>query len=150
MSDHPINLTGGIPTTVLPEPEPEARRALAAALAAEDPRAAVSTFVAGDPRSLDGWAAHGDLGRDVIDRYAAYRVGYHRGLDALRANGWRGSGYVKWSAPGNRGFLRCLLGLHLMATEIGEDDEAARCAQFLLQLDPEGVPDAQLEAMRPT
>ncbi len=150
MSDQPIHLTGGIPTTVLPEPEPDARAALDAALAADDPRAAVSAFVAGDPRSLDGWAAHGDLGRDVIDRYAAYRVGYHRGLDALRANGWRGSGYVKWSAPGNQGFLRCLLGLHLMATEIGEDDEATRCAQFLLQLDPAGVPDEQLEAMRPT
>ena len=108
----------------------------------------MAEFVAGHPRSLAGWAAQGDLGRDVIERYAAYRVGYHRGLDALRANGWRGSGYVRWEASGNQGFLRCLLGLHLTATEIGEDDEAARCAQFLLQLDPSGVPEEQLEAMR--
>ncbi len=150
MSDQPINLSGGIPTTVLPEAAPAVQAALEEALAADDPRAAVSEFVAGDPRSLDGWAAYGDLGRDVIDRYAAYRVGYHRGLDALRANGWRGSGYVRWSAPGNRGFLRCLLGLHLMATEIGEGDEAARCAQFLMQLDPSGVPEDQVEAMRGT
>ena len=43
-------------------------------------------------------AAEG-VGRDEIERYAAYRVGYHRGLDALRANGWRGSGYVPSTAP---------------------------------------------------
>jgi hypothetical protein len=27
-----------------------------------------------------------------------------------------------------------------MAAEIGEADEAERCAQFLLQLDPSGIP----------
>ena len=150
MSDQPIHLSGGIPTTVLPELEPAEQRVLDEALASDDPRGAVAGLVAADPRSLHAWAAQGDLGRDVIERYAAYRVGYHRGLDALRANGWRGSGYVRWDAPGNLGFLRCLLGLHLMATAIGEEDEAARCAQFLLQLDPSGVPSEQLEAMRPT
>ena len=148
MSDQPIQMSDGLPSTVIPEAEPSVRRALVEALEADDRRAAVSRFVAAHPRSLDGWAAHGDLGRDVIDRYASYRVGYHRGLDALRANGWRGSGYVRWSEPGNRGFLRCLLGLHLAATAIEEDDEAQRCAQFLLQLDPSGVPDDVLEAMR--
>lgn len=147
MSDQPIHLTGGIPTTELPEPSQGERAALDEALAADDPRSAVSELVAGDPRSLDGWAAQGDLGRDVMDRYAAYRVGYHRGLDALRANGWRGSGYVRWSAPGNQGFLHCLLGLHLMAMHIGEEDEATRCAQFLMQLDPSGVPEQQVAAI---
>lgn len=147
MSDEPIQMSSGIPTTVLPEPDAALRHELGQALQADDPRHAVSAFVAAHPRSLDGWAAHGDLGRDVMDRYAAYRVGYHRGLDALRANGWRGSGYVRWSAPGNEGFLRCLLGLHLMATEIGEEDEATRCAQFLMQLDPSGVPQEYVEAM---
>ncbi len=148
MSDQPIHMTSGIPTTALPEADPAARSSLADALAADDPRTAVSAFLADHPASLAGWAAHGDLGRDVMDRYAAYRVGYHRGLDALRANGWRGSGYVKWSAPGNQGFLRCLLGLHLMAAEIGEVDEADRCAQFLMQLDPSGVPREYADAMR--
>jgi hypothetical protein len=100
----------------------------------------VAAFVAAHPRLCDGWAALGDLGRDTIERYAAYRVGYHRGLDALRANGWRGSGYVRWSAPGNVGFLRCLAGLGVMAAAIGETDEAERCTQFLQQLDPSGVP----------
>ena len=75
-----------------------------------------------------------------MERYAAYRVGYHRGLDALRANGWRGSGYVRWAEPTNRGFLRALQGLSAMAAEIGEEDEAERCATFLLQLDPTGSP----------
>jgi hypothetical protein len=92
------------------------------------------------PRFVDAWASLGDLGRDTIERYAAYRVGYHRGLDALRANGWRGSGYVRWADETNRGFLRALRGLGLMAAAIGEDDEAARVEQFLLQLDPSGVP----------
>ena len=41
--------------------------ALNEALAADDPRAAVSAFVARDPRSLDGWAAQGDLGREALD-----------------------------------------------------------------------------------
>ena len=97
-------------------------------------------MVASAPRFLDGWSELGDLGRDTIERYAAYRVGYHRGLDTLRANGWRGSGYVRWSEPTNRGFLRSLRGLGAMAAEIGEIDEAERCHMFLLQLDPSGIP----------
>jgi len=47
---------------------------------------------------------------------------------------------VRWAEKGNHGFLRSLLGLHLMADAIGEVDESERCAQFLLQLDPTGVP----------
>lgn len=148
MSDQPIQMSNGLPTTVLPDADPAATRSLAEALQADDPRAAISVFVAANPRSLAGWAALGDHGRDVMDRYASYRVGYHRGLDALRANGWRGSGYVRWSEPGNLGFLRSLLGLHLMAEKIGEEDEASRCAQFLMQLDPSGVPRDHVEAMQ--
>jgi hypothetical protein len=72
----------------------------------------------------------------AIEAYAAYRVGYHRGLDRLRANGWRGTGYVRWAHPENTGFLRSLDGLRRAAAAIGEDDEAERCAQFLAQLDP--------------
>ena len=33
-----------------------------------------------------------------------------------------------------------MLGLQRRAAEIGEADEAERCALFLLQLDPTGVP----------
>jgi len=147
MSDQPIQMSSGLPTTVLPEPDPRERDALAGALEAADPKQALAAIVAANPRSLDGWAAFGDHSVDVMSRYAAYRVGYHRGLDALRANGWRGSGYVRWTAPGNHGFLRSLLGLHLMADAIGEADEADRCAQFLLQLDPNGVPDDVIAAI---
>lgn len=140
MAEQPITMSSGLPSTVLPEPDAAFRQALAQASAGDDPRGAVAAVVAAHPRTMEAWAALGDLGRDAVERYAAYRVGYHRGLDALRANGWRGSGYVRWSAPGNRGFLRCLLGLATMAAAIGEHDEAERCEQFLLQLDPGGVP----------
>ena len=143
MSDRPINLyTSGPPTTILPAPEPEAASALQQALALDpaDQRAAVSAVVARWPRYVDGWSRLGDLGRDTMERYAAYRVGYHRGLDALRANGWKGSGYVRWTAETNRGFLRALRGLGQMAGEIGESDEAERITLFILQLDPSGIP----------
>lgn len=142
MSDQPISFSSGLPATVLPATEPElaSRLAQAIALPVEQRRTAVADVVASAPRYLDGWAELGDLGRDVIERYAAYRVGYHRGLDALRADGWRGSGYVRWSEPTNRGFLRSLRGLGAMAAEIGETDEAERCRTFLLQLDPSGIP----------
>ncbi|MGH2473643.1 MAG: DUF3151 family protein, partial [Candidatus Limnocylindrales bacterium] len=69
-----------------------------------------------------------------------YRVGYHRGLDRLRGSGWRGSGYVRWRHPQNRGFLRALDGLRASAEAIGEADEAERCAVFLRQLDPDWPP----------
>jgi hypothetical protein len=132
----------GPPRTVLPAEGAEIDRSLRQALAAPDDerRARVADIVAANPRSLIGWAALGGLGRDVMERYAAYRVGYHRGLDALRANGWRGSGYVRWADESNRGFLRCLRGLQQMSAAIGEVDEADRIAVFIHQLDPSGIP----------
>jgi Protein of unknown function (DUF3151) len=138
-----VRLTSGLPETVLPL-EPEAlRAALAAALAqpAERRRHAVSDVVRADPRSLDAWAALGALARDDVEAYACFRVGYHRGLDALRGSGWKGSGLVRWSHAENRGFLRCLDGLRSAAGEIGEPAEEERCAQFLRQLDPAWSPD---------
>jgi hypothetical protein len=140
MTDEPIPMSSAPPSTVLPEPAPDAVAALNDALDGGGGRDAIARVVARFPRFLEGWAALGDAGRDEIERYAAYRVGYHRGLDALRANGWRGSGYVRWSAPSNRGFLRSLAGLGEMAAEIGETDEAERCRQFLVQLDPSSHP----------
>ncbi|MGI9051516.1 MAG: DUF3151 family protein [Ilumatobacteraceae bacterium] len=138
---HPVMMSDGLPSTVLPLAPAQARQALLDALGvADERRAAVSAVVAEYPRFLDAWAELGDLGRDDIERYACYRVGYHRGLDALRASGWRGSGYVRWSEPTNRGFLRSLAGLGAMAEAIGEEEEAERIATFLLQLDPQGPP----------
>jgi len=135
MSDQrPFQLSTGLPETVLPDPAPGLADALAAAGSDRD---AVAAVVARSPRSVDVWAALGSAGRDDIESYAAYRVGYHRGLDALRANGWRGSGYVRWSRPSNRAFLRCLEGLRAKAEVIGEHDEVDRLAMFLRQLEPE-------------
>jgi hypothetical protein len=145
MSDSsPIQMSpSGLPSTVLPRPDPHASAALAAALAAPtaERRDRIAAVVADDPRYLDAWARLGDHGRDPVERYAAYRVGYHRGLDALRASGWRGSGYVRWEEETNRGFLRALRGLGAVAAQIGEHDEAERIRLFILQLDPHGVPD---------
>ncbi len=143
MSDRPVNLSrSGPPETVLPPQPPEALAALDAAMAAPEGerRAAVSEVAARWPRFPDAWARLGELGRDDVERYACARVGYHRGLDALRAAGWRGSGYVRWSEETNRGFLRALEGLRAAAAAIGEADEEERCSQFLRQLDPEWPP----------
>ena len=38
---------------------------------------------------------------------------------------------MPWAHHPNQGFLRCLHVLSQAAAEIGEADEAARCAQFL-------------------
>jgi hypothetical protein len=142
MADTPMQFTAGPPETVLPSEEPEALAALADALAAPDAsrRDAVAAVVARWPRFLDGWAQLGAHARDDVEAYAAYRVGYHRGLDRLRQNGWRGSGYVRWRHETNRGFLRCMAGLARQATVIGETDEAQRCSLFLQQCDPSWPP----------
>jgi hypothetical protein len=146
MSDErPVTLSSqGPPSTVL-DPEPEdARLALEDALGrpAGERHAALAAVCGRWPRFLDAWARLGDASGDDVEAYAYYRVGYHRGLDRLRASGWRGSGYVRWRDDTNRGFLRALRGLGQTAARIGELDEAERCAQFLAQLEPSGVPES--------
>jgi hypothetical protein len=139
MADAPVSMTpSGPPETVL---DAEPADAVAALAAAGDDRDAVAAVVARWPRFLDGWARLGFLGRDPIEAYACYRVGYHRGLDRLRGSGWRGSGYVRWAHGTNRGFLRALAGLAAAAGAIGEVDEHERCELFLRQLDPSWPPD---------
>jgi hypothetical protein len=140
MTDSHVHLTSsGPPETVLDDEPKDAQTALADALArpVDEQREAVAAVVTRWPRYLDAWAQLGQLGRDDVECYAYHRVGYHRGLDRLRASGWRGSGYVRWRHPQNRGFLRALDGLRASAEAIGERDEAERCAQFLRQLDPD-------------
>lgn len=136
MSD--LNLGTAPPETVLPNPPPEAEEALARAMQG-GARAEVSAVAAQWPRYLAAWATLAELseGPDPVAGYAFARTGYHRGLDALRAAGWRGSGYVRWRHPSNRGFLRCLDALRRVAGAIGEEDEEQRCSLFLRQLDPE-------------
>lgn len=134
-----INLGSGLPETVLAPESAEALQALASAMSKPEgeQRDAVSAVVAANPEFLAAWASLGDLARDDVEAYAAYRVGYHRGLDRLRQSGWRGSGYVRWNHETNRGFLRALDGLGRSAGAIGERSEEERCRTFLLQLDPE-------------
>lgn len=113
--------------TLLPsdsEPVP-ADAAEAIAAARRHPTSAIAWAVLAE-RAL----AEGTDSSD-ISAYAFARTGYHRSLDALRRNGWRGSGPVPWEHEPNRGFLRSLWALSVAADRIGEDDEATRCAQFL-------------------
>jgi hypothetical protein len=137
--EHSVQFTSGSPETILEPISPELDAALTAATAlpASEQHAAVSAVAARDPRCLQAWATLAELARTPIDRYAFARVGYHRGLDSLRAAGWRGSGYVRWRHESNRGFLRALHALEQAAAEIGEVEEEQRCALFLRQLDPE-------------
>lgn len=137
--DRPINLAGsGPPETILsPEPaEADDLLGLAVQLQVDDRRSAVAAVVTRWPRHLGAWVMLGDLGRDTIESYASYRVAYHRGLDTLRQSGWRGSGFVRWEHPTNRGFLSAVAGLARTAGVIGETDEEQRCELFLRQLDP--------------
>lgn len=130
MSD--VNFSSGLPETVLPPDPLDGALNDVEGMAYDD----VAALVARNPRSLIGWATLGEMATDRMVRYAFFRVGYHRGLDALRGAGWRGSGYVRGEHRSNAGFLRCVEGLGASAADIGEADEAERCAQFVAQLDP--------------
>ncbi|MDP9798365.1 hypothetical protein J2S43_006877 [Catenuloplanes nepalensis] len=128
------NLMPQPPATLLPGDDEAA-----AALAAADNDEAFAQVAARFPTNSAAWAA---LAKRAIDNgqtvagYAYARTGYHRGLDALRRNGWKGHGPVPWAHEPNRGFLGCLHELARAADAIGESDEAARCAQFLRDCDP--------------
>ena len=139
VGEHDVQFTHGSPETVLPPLGSEVTTALASVAELPDARRRVAArqVVARWPGCLDGWALLAELADDDVDRYAYARVGYHRGLDALRAAGWRGSGAVRWRHPENRGFLRSLAALGAAAAALGEAAEATRCALFLRQLDPD-------------
>ena len=107
----------------------------AALAAGEDPREVAARV----PTSSAAWAALSDrafAAGSVVESYAYARVGYHRGLDALRRAGWKGHGPVPWAHEPNQGFLRCLHALGRAAAAIGEADEATRCRSFLRDSDP--------------
>lgn len=124
------NLLGGPPATLLPED---------AAFAAIAAGAAADSVVRQHPTSSLAWAVLSDQAwadGGVVESYAFARVGYHRGLDALRRNGWKGHGPVPWSHVPNQGFLRCLRALGRAAAAIGEADEVDRIAVFIDDCDP--------------
>ena len=124
------NLMGGPPATRLPAEEAGAE------LEAGAPAGDVARR---HPASSAAWAALAEQalaeGRD-LEAYAYARVGYHRGLDALRRNGWKGYGPIPWEHAPNRGFLRCLAALARASDLIGDTGEADRCRSFLTDSDP--------------
>jgi hypothetical protein len=133
-----------LPITESPETRIDEPAASLEALSAASNAAAVREVAARYPECLTAWAALGEealFRGHAVQAYAYFRVGYHRGLDRLRKAGWRGSGHVPWSHPGNRGFLRALGGLGEAAAIIGEKEEERRCAEFLAQLAPDAPAD---------
>jgi hypothetical protein len=131
------NLMPEPPATLLP-----AHGEADAALAALGPDGDPATVAAQFPFYSAAWAALAERAHaegEVIASYAYARTGYHRGLDGLRRSGWKGHGPVPWSHEPNRGFLRCLASLARAASDIGEADEAARCAGFLRDCDPQAA-----------
>ena len=131
MSTH-TNLLGEPPATLLPEDE-----AAAALMAAGTP---VVDVAARHPAYALAWAMLAEealAAGQPVAAYAYARTGYHRSLDALRRNGWKGHGPVPWSHEPNRGFLRALAALAMAAGEIGETPEEDRCWSFLQDSSPE-------------
>jgi hypothetical protein len=129
------DLLGGPPPTLLPD-EQEPRLLLEARVAPQEVAARFPTHSA-------AWAALADSAFErgsVVESYAYARVGYHRGLDALRRNGWKGHGPVPWEHQPNQGFLRALFALGRAAAAIGETDEAERVRAFLDDSDPAARP----------
>jgi len=128
------NLLGGPAPTLLPD-EPGPREELASGA---DP----AEVAARHPTSSLAWALLAERALDdgrTIEGYAYARTGYHRALDTLRRNGWKGHGPVPWDHEPNRGFLRALHALGQAAGAIREDDEAQRCQQFLADSSPAAV-----------
>ncbi|SJM67945.1 DUF3151 domain-containing protein [Gulosibacter sp. 10] len=124
----------GIPETRLDE-EPEVLDDLSH-LPREE--AALAAIVTKHPKSSLAWAeAAAQAFRDerVLESYAFARVGYHRGLDALRRAGWKGQGPVPWSHEPNQGVLRCFWLLRRAAEAIGEQDEVERLGALLADSD---------------
>lgn len=121
------NLLGGPAPTLLPD-DPAITELADGATADQVARAF--------PASSFGWAAlaeHALADDDDLVAYAFARVGYHRGLDALRRSGWKGHGPVPASHSPNQGFLRCLTALAEAAERIGDHEEAERCRAFLAE-----------------
>jgi hypothetical protein len=126
------DLMAGPPPTHLPT-DPAAEQIASGAAAHE--------VVRSHPESPLAWAtlAEQALADDTVDDVTAYayaRVGYHRSLDLLRRNGWKGNGPVPWEHEPNRGFLRALAALARAADRIDEAPEGRRCADFLRDSSP--------------
>jgi hypothetical protein len=124
----------GMPPTHLPE-DPAA-----ALIAAGEERP--GRVAAAHPASSLAWAVLAEAALEAehpVQAYAYARTGYHRGLDALRRAGWRGQGPIPWEHEPNQGFLRALAALAKAAAAIDEEEERARCTEFLRASSAEGA-----------
>lgn len=88
-------------------------------------------------------------GGNLIVAYAYARTAYHRSLDRLRANGWKGWGPIPSSHEANQPVLKAIAMLALSSQAIGDHAEYDRCRQMLSDADPgsvaallDGNPDA--------
>lgn len=144
------DLMAGPPPTLLPE-DPAASSLASGTPAAEVVRVHPESPLAwamlaeqklaeqksAEQKSAGESPADGTPGDDLeVTAYAYARVGYHRSLDQLRRNGWKGHGPVPWEHEPNRGFLRALAALAIAAGRIGELPEAERCSTFLRDSSP--------------
>lgn len=130
----PRDLLGPDPTLLPGDPDAEAEL-----LAGEKP----AIVAAAHPSASVAWAALAEQAladEQAVTAYAYARTGYHRGLDQLRRNGWKGFGPVPYSHEPNRGFLRCVAALARAADTIGESEEHLRCLDLLDDCDPEARP----------
>lgn len=133
-SGHGHNLLGPQPTLLPADPGPFDRLEAGedpAAVAADHPASSVAWSVLAEQALASG---------ATITAYAYARTGYHRGLDQLRRNGWKGFGPVPWEHVPNQGFLRAVAVLAKASATIGELDEAARCRDLLDDCDPAAAP----------
>jgi hypothetical protein len=125
------DLLAGPPPTLLPDDPASVELAEGTA---------PSEVVRAHPSSPAAWAALAQQAKsesaDDVTVYAYARVGYHRSLDLLRRNGWKGHGPVPWEHEANRGFLTCLALLAQSAEAIGETEEWERCRDFLRDSSP--------------
>ncbi|RRJ86997.1 DUF3151 domain-containing protein [Gulosibacter macacae] len=137
----------GVPATLLPA-EPEVLDDLANL---PDEERALEAIASKHPTSSLAWAELADCAYrngEIVEAYAFARVGYHRGLDALRKNGWRGQGPVPWSHEPNRGVLRAFWQLRRAAEEIGETGEPERLTALLADADPSAAGEIEREVAR--
>jgi len=136
------NLLGPEPTRLAPEPQ------VSDALEQGEP---IERVVRANPDSPLAWALladEADRAGNELEAYAFARVGYHRGLDALRKAGWRGAGPIPWSHEPNRGVLRALYALRRAAERIGETNEVERLTEFLQGADATAIAQIEREAGR--
>lgn len=133
-------------------PEVRLPEELASAVAVESStqsRESLEAAVSANLKDSGAWAALAEVllaEGQPVQAYACARTGYHRGLDALRGNGWRGTGPVPWDHVPNRGVLRAIGALVQTARALGEDDEVVRCLNLLHDCDPAVAPALGLDS----